>query len=607
MTKSLEELTKRVMTHAGDSTDGEEQSREHNFYVKSHKAYIAALNNKLASVLLEHKASFLLKDVASRLLQHPAVRSKYIEMKINMQGEINDNSISSNIGKNFVTAALKGLDEVSKQLTDEHTAASFYRDNKNLIDSVFAADGKFKQAAQEYNTIQTEAEKSNLYLKQTEIKRYIERAKDYLDIRKLDSTIDKNYISTYIREYPKYKAQDSDKITKAYFLNKKVFEYAKANRTQYKLPVKKYAEDQLNLNDQDNDAVEFLATLRLNKKLDRDIGKVRLIGALHSDSKDKMGESSQDKTSLSITPQKKTFSHLNFDEGTYKEISKRLELYSKTNKISNKENTKGEKQGKFKDIFKSIIKNGKMADGLITEYDSIAKQTIEDKLLTDAALIFGLEGQRNSAALLTTAMFFDLVDKRVYKITDMPEKMPMAMKSAVKASSYIDHKYQQNFTSLLKYDYRPSDQSSGTLTKTQGLSARDTNILNDWLSSNKFENAIGYAKFKYNVFNKLICDWYGAKLNLPYLSDADSFEKSADNSLCESTYDNTDSASDDYQSENFERHFGDSGYETDGTNAEQQAIYEAFEYADSETNSSDAEDDVTIMGNYDSDHSIDQI
>ena len=558
MLKTLVELSKRVITQAGDSTDGEEQAILENNYIENAKennySYIAHLHNKLNSgtILENYKTSFVLKDIASRLLQHPEVRSQYIKIKATMQND-NLSILDATIGKGFINTYIKSWNDHNKQLSGSEATINFYHRNSSLIDKVFAEDGKFASSAQEYKIKSTEVEKVNLYLS---------------------------------------KIQISDQINQIYDSSKKQYNYAKDHRKKYNLPVKKYIEDQINQNEQDNDAVEFLAALRLNKKLDRDIGKVRLIESLNNDNKEKMGETPQDKMSLTITPQGKTFSHLIHDNTTYVNISKRLEQYGQDGKIS-----KEQDRIRFKDVFKSIIQNGKIADGLLSDTNSISKQAIEDKLIIDTALIFGLEPQRNAAALLTNAMFFDLVDKGVYKITDLPKKMPMAMTKAVQASSYIDSICKKDFTSLLEYDYRTSKPKA----KSQAdiLAKKDYDILYDWLVNNGFDNTIinnniNYNAQLYHCINKLISDWYGNKLTLSYLNNQDEINETLNDTTDYTEYSSADSFCSTYQSNNESLHYGDLGYETDGTNAEQQAIYIAFEYANSESSSSYSEGDLEV-------------
>lgn len=96
------------------------------------------------------------------------------------------------------------------------------------------------------------------------------------------------------------------------------------------------------------------------------------------------------------------------------------------------------------------------------------------QLKTDVELIFGIEVKRNPAALLTNAMFFDLVDAGQYEIEDIATKMPMAMKNAVSASVIID-----KVMGKLTYDYRDNLRGSEEVLE---LVKKDESILQDWLN-----------------------------------------------------------------------------------------------------------------------------
>ncbi|WP_425360608.1 hypothetical protein [Candidatus Tisiphia endosymbiont of Ceraclea dissimilis] len=97
-----------------------------------------------------------------------------------------------------------------------------------------------------------------------------------------------------------------------------------------------------------------------------------------------------------------------------------------------------------------------------------------EQFKADIELIFGIEVKRNSASLLTNAMFFDLVDKGIYKLKQIASKMPMAMEGAVNASVIIDKDMGKS-----TYDYRENPRGSK---EAKQLLKNDTEILQDWLS-----------------------------------------------------------------------------------------------------------------------------
>ena len=51
-------------------------------------------------------------------------------------------------------------------------------------------------------------------------------------------------------------------------------------------------------------------------------------------------------------------------------------------------------------------------------------------------LLFNCEGERNVSTFLSNITFFDLVQHEIYKIEELPQKLPMTMKGAIQASRY---------------------------------------------------------------------------------------------------------------------------------------------------------------------------
>ena len=125
------------------------------------------------------------------------------------------------------------------------------------------------------------------------------------------------------------------------------------------------------------------------------------------------------------------------------------------------------------DIIKKIIHNQYIVDG--NQQQGFLYR------LTD--LLFNCEPARAVSAYLTNAMFFELVDAEIYKIGDLPFKLPMAMKKAVSASRYIYDQLGGTYggaknllTTRQYYDHDIGDETAGNI-----LAARDTALFYNWL------------------------------------------------------------------------------------------------------------------------------
>ena len=101
------------------------------------------------------------------------------------------------------------------------------------------------------------------------------------------------------------------------------------------------------------------------------------------------------------------FSHYITDEGPYSTIGERLKNYS-DNKFIDLTKLKQFLQHSFRNKFNNdIIVNKELEVELL------------DQLQTLVKLMFSVEVKRNAAALLTNAMFFDLVNANIYEIQDI--------------------------------------------------------------------------------------------------------------------------------------------------------------------------------------------
>lgn len=116
-------------------------------------------------------------------------------------------------------------------------------------------------------------------------------------------------------------------------------------------------------------------------------------------------------------------------------------------------------------------------------------------------LLFSLEVNRNPSALLTNAIFFELVLKGEFSLDDMPKKMPMAMKGAVAVSR----------------KYRDSSTSKKKLANDYGEAEKKEDEFNTFKDREKelFDLYTTGADDKTILFSKLINDWYGIEIKNP--------------------------------------------------------------------------------------------
>jgi len=100
--------------------------------------------------------------------------------------------------------------------------------------------------------------------------------------------------------------------------------------------------------------------------------------------------------------------------------------------------------------------------------------------------ILQVEAIRSTISLLTSAMFFDLAEVSFeplrenatpYSYDKIHEQMPMGMKDAVKAATYIEQTISQELTARFPYDYRIVVKNN----KADTLNKKNQNILFDYL------------------------------------------------------------------------------------------------------------------------------
>lgn len=225
------------------------------------------------------------------------------------------------------------------------------------------------------------------------------------------------------------------------------------------------------------DASLFLAAVKASKKLDKDLGKNHLCDKKHGTGRLISATSITKKTiqqneTLEISTGG-AFKHFKTNEGTYETIGQQLKKLIDGQFIN---------KHMLKKFFQFSLKGKECPEIVIQnttktlQWDTTSTNLI-DQLRTDIELMFGIEVKRNPAALLTNAMFFDLVDKGIYKIQDIADKMPMAIKGAVPASVIIDIQMGES-TYDYRYDYEDAPKG---YKEVRNLASKDEAILQDWL------------------------------------------------------------------------------------------------------------------------------
>lgn len=132
-----------------------------------------------------------------------------------------------------------------------------------------------------------------------------------------------------------------------------------------------------------------------------------------------------------------------------------------------------------------------------------------------------IEAIRNSSALLTNAMFFELAEssfqpirvvsgEEKYNFSDIDKQMPMAMQGAVSGSVHLEQGFEEKLTGKLPYDYREAGMEAGA----KILDIRNKNILFDWLSNkigvSEIQNELNNNKDKSDILKSLTVqdvDW----------------------------------------------------------------------------------------------------
>ncbi len=418
-------MKKRIISQIGDSTDGEDQEElELNFRsvesnIEGNSEYVKKLNQYIPSSV--YYSSYILKDIANRLLQSPEVREIYKGIKNNFVKKEKLyvlQPLDIQLGKGWGIIINGYNNEANRKLDKiaEDQLAEYYTLNKNMIDLACAGE-------EIYNSFKTEAERASYYLKE--------------------------------------KVKIKDQFKEIYKLNKEIEQYAESKRDIIELFPNEI--------DVQENAKLFLAKIKASKKLDKDLGKNYLY-----DYKYGTGKTIGDNSVAKKTTQKDEtleiytvggFRHHTTDEASYSNIGTRLKEYIDNEFID---------QNKLKQFLQDSIRGQINGDIVL---DGELKVDLINQLQTLVKLMFSVEVKRNTSALLTNAMFFDLVDAKIYEIKDIAKEIPVAMEDAVPASVTIDKKVSKYFTSITGYDYRETEAKS----KAEILAKRDDKILIDWL------------------------------------------------------------------------------------------------------------------------------
>ncbi|WP_375319101.1 hypothetical protein [Candidatus Tisiphia endosymbiont of Oplodontha viridula] len=441
------DVTREIST-IGDSTDGEDyelpenvlQSKKHNIVAKLNKyqykhdyKYKDATTNRLTPGSTDIKVSCMLKEIGNQLLQHETVRTKYKDIKSQLisSEQTRYNTLDELLGRGW-GLIVKCYDTKDNQMS-EAAADYYFKINKERIQATCNNDVN-------YQSLNSNAEKGEYYLK--------------------------------------YKVKIQKRFEEIYKLNKALDIQKQRENTEY-LPISEQV-----------DASSFLAAVKASKKLDKDLGKNHLCDNNHGtgsliSTTSITRETTQQNETLEISTGG-AFKHFKTNEGTYETIGQQLKRLIDEEFIN---------KNILKQFFQFSLKGKEcseivMQDTTKTLQWDTTKANLIDQLKAHVELMFGIEVKRNPAALLTNAMFFDLVDKGIYKVEEMVDKlskdkktivstgkMPMAIKGAVPASVIIDIQMGES-TYDYRYDYEDAPKG---YKEVRNLASKDEAILHDWL------------------------------------------------------------------------------------------------------------------------------
>lgn len=243
------------------------------------------------------------------------------------------------------------------------------------------------------------------------------------------------------------------------------------------------------------DASLFLAKLKLSWKLDRNLGKNALF-KFRSGTLSGVCEKSTQQGEFLLIYDTGSFSHKLEGDCTYLSIVENL--------LNN-----------WDEIGEGLSQSLKMAiRGRIEAETEEAAKIIQNLV----KVVFGIDAKRNPAALLTAPMFFELVDAGEYKISDMSNKMPMAMDQAVPASVLINGEGIKENPSRFRsvFDYRSTVGVHASHPEPdKDLGKREELILRDWLKLMRGLrlDSEDVTDVKLRDLHDLVERWYGISLD----------------------------------------------------------------------------------------------
>ncbi|XP_065646318.1 uncharacterized protein LOC136076794 [Hydra vulgaris] len=214
-------------------------------------------------------------------------------------------------------------------------------------------------------------------------------------------------------------------------------------------------------NSNNEDALNFLSSSLAYQKILRIYSKFAPLGfnisAISTPIlfKTSSGDKTIDITQELLFSTKRTEKVINFS--TYTSIQKALE---KT------ELGAAEIVSKLQNIIKGKLNN--------EDIDSDRLKT----LLEISYLLFSCESNRNPSALISNAMFLELVKEGKYKISDMATKLPMAIQGAIDVGRYYHEQYERSYGKARRNDYGISQANAETINAFQEL---EYNLLCDYL------------------------------------------------------------------------------------------------------------------------------
>lgn len=376
---------KRIISQVGDSTDGEDYE-DVEYDISTLKKYLGE----------NYCTSLVLKDIGNQLLKNTEVREKYKRIKKDFTKHITEKEqqklkeLDQDIGRGW-GIIINNYHPIDNKILKDSRIKDYFKANKEKIESVCASDS-------DYDKNWGEVQKAVYYLEK--------------------------------------KVEIQNKFQKVHAVNKKIELYTQEQRKDVEHSFAEPVHSQKN-------ASSFLAKTKASKKLDKDLGKIYLYDykygtKAHITNTSVTKRTTQQNETLEVY-KGGAFSDYVVNEGDYKSIGKRLQRFIDDHYI---------KEDNLSKFLKASLKGEGYGD-IVHDNAKGFSVDLMDHLQTLVKLIFGVEVKRNSAALLTNPMFFDLVDAKVYKVQDIADRIPMAMKGAVSASVFMDKQKNES-----TYDYR---------------------------------------------------------------------------------------------------------------------------------------------------------